>query len=276
MTLGLGSRYVLVDGAEKLKDADVKQLAPALTALPADTVVLLILRGKVSKGKGPAGARLVKAVEKAGGEVHLCAAPTAAAMPGWVAQRADELGVTIGRDAASLLVERVGANPQRLMRELEKLVSYVSDSGRIEPDDIEAVGALDVDVRAYQLGDAIIARDQKRAMLIADELRSSGEDLMPILFAIRRKLRDTRTAWAMTNAGRPLQEVQAELGAPPWIAKRVVAEARNADGDQIELAIGLLAQLDYAIRGGIDTEPWTALTLALEQMTATHAEPAPA
>jgi DNA polymerase III delta subunit len=77
----------------------------------------------------------------------------------------------------------------------------------------------------------------------------------------------------MTSAGRPLQEVQAELGVPPWIAKRIVAEARNADGDQLERAIGLLAELDWAIRGGADVDPWTMLTLNLERMTSARAAP---
>ena len=52
---------------------------------------------------------------------------------------------------------------------------------------------------------------------------------------------------------------------PPWIAKRIYSEARNADGDLLERISGELADWDWAIRGGTDLDPWMALTLALRR-----------
>src|SRR4030095_6669088 len=63
LTPSRGRRYVLADGIQRFKAADVKQVATALPALPADTVVVLVAVGDVPKA-------LVKAVEECGGEVH--------------------------------------------------------------------------------------------------------------------------------------------------------------------------------------------------------------
>ena len=68
---------MLVEGVERWKDKDVQAVADALGGLPADTVVVLIAPGRSNADKpGPAPAKLVKAVEKCGGEITSCA-PTA-------------------------------------------------------------------------------------------------------------------------------------------------------------------------------------------------------
>ncbi len=267
MTLGMGRTYVLAEGVEKLRDAGIKRVAEALGDLGPDTVVVMIVSGKVSRDKGPAPAKLIKAVAKAGGEVQLCAAPAGAGLALWVTKQASDLGLTIGREAAAVLVERVGGSQQRLMRELEKLSIYSAEDGQVGTDDVEAIAALDVDARAFQLGDAVVAGERAHALAIAEELRDAGVDPMPILFALLGKVRETRLAWAMINAGRSLDDIQSAIRKPPWLVKRVMAEARSADGERLELATTELSALDWAIRGGSSLGPWMSLTLAIERMT---------
>ncbi|MEX0992612.1 MAG: DNA polymerase III subunit delta [Solirubrobacterales bacterium] len=270
MTLGTGRIYVLADGVEKFRDADMKQLAVAIGNLSTDITVVLIASGEAKNGKGPAPATLAKAVERAGGEVHLCAASTDGRLTSWVAGRADTLGLLISREAVELLIARVGDRQRSLMRELEKLATYASDGNRIEPDDIEAVCGVNVEGRAYDLATAIIAGDRRRALQLVEQVKASGEEPMRILFPLKSKFVDTRTAWAMLEEGRTPQDVQARLRLyPSRRARDTVAEARSADGEQLERAIAELADWDYAIRGGSNLDGWTALTLAVERVTAT-------
>src|SRR5436190_23468122 len=60
LTLAVGRRYVLADGVERWKDKDLAEAVEALGSLPPDTVVLLTVSGKVTRGKGPAAEALVK------------------------------------------------------------------------------------------------------------------------------------------------------------------------------------------------------------------------
>src|SRR5437867_1831535 len=60
LTLSVGRRYVLAEGVERWKDKDVAAVKEALADLPADTVLVLIGRGKVMRGKGPAADALVE------------------------------------------------------------------------------------------------------------------------------------------------------------------------------------------------------------------------
>jgi DNA polymerase-3 subunit delta len=260
LTLAVGRRYVLADGVERWKDADTKKAAAALASLPAGTVVVLICSGK-------APAALVKAVKAAGGELHVCAAPKAGAYPRWVVERARELGLTISRDAVQVLLERIGQNQQRLLRELEKLATYSGDKEAVGVDDVDAVTASAAEARAFALADALVDGDGSTALALAEELRARGEEVMGILFALLRQLRNTQRVAAMLAAGRSMPDVQSELRVPAWVARKLITQARRADPERLERALELLADLDYAFRGAGDLDADTALTLALTGAT---------
>jgi len=266
LTLSVGQRYVLADGIERWKERDVKEAATALAAIPAGTVVVLIAVGKTPPG-------LAKAIEKVGGEVHACEAPKAAAYPAWVAERARELGLVIDRDAAQALVERVGEDErrrprqQRMVRELEKLAVFAGGERAIGVREIDALTASTVDSRVYELADAVVERDPDRALRVAEDLRARGEDIMHILFALLRQLRQCRRAWALVSSGRS-RDVQSDLRVPQFVARRIVAQARRADPEHLERALDVLADLDYAIRGAGLLDADSALTIALTRAAA--------
>jgi DNA polymerase-3 subunit delta len=267
LTLSVGRRYLLADGIERWKDRDVKQVIAALGEMPPETVVVLIATVRETKDKVPAA--LAKAVETAGGEVHACEAPRASAWPGRAAERARELGFDLDREAAQALVERVGRDDkrrfqqQRLMRELEKLAAYAGPDGAISVEDVDALTVPALEARPYELADAVIEGDSERALRIAEELLARGEPVRYIVYALLRALRQCRDAWALVSAGTSQKEIQAKLGVPGFVARRIVEQARSADQERIERALDELADVDFAIKGGSDYEEGTALTLAL-------------
>jgi DNA polymerase III subunit delta len=273
LTLSVGRRYVLADGVERWKERDVKEAAAALATLPPDTVVVLI-----ATGEAPAG--LAKAVEKVGGEVHACKAPKIAAYPAWVRQRAYELGLALDNDAAQALVERVPQDDRRrprqqcLMRELEKLAVFAGER-EVGVEDVDALTVSTVDARVFELADAVIEGDRERALRIGEDLREGGEEIMHILFGLLRQLRQCRRAAALVSSGKSLRDVQSDLRVPQFVARNIVAKARRADPEHLERALDVIADLDWAIRGGGQLDADNALTRALAQ-AATSGEAATA
>jgi DNA polymerase III subunit delta len=263
LTLSVGQRYVLVEGIERWKERDLEPATVAVRSLTAGTVVVFIVAGKPP-------AHLVKAVEAAGGEVHACEAPKAKGYSRWVVERGSELGVALTRDGADALVELVGHNQRRLLRELEKLSTFIGaeDGGEVGRDTVESLTSATVEIRTYELADAVIEGDRERALRLAEELRAQGEDMMHILFALLRALRNCHRGWVLISCGRSPNDVQSDLRVPPFVARRVVAQARRADGERIERAIDLLAELDYEIRGGGSLDAESALTLTLARASA--------
>src|SRR6187397_2796027 len=74
MSLTESRRYLLADGVERWRDAQLEAVAAALGELPPDLSVVLIARDK-------APAKLAKAVKAAEGEIHEFEAPKAREMP---------------------------------------------------------------------------------------------------------------------------------------------------------------------------------------------------
>jgi DNA polymerase-3 subunit delta len=267
LTLSVGQRYVLVDGIERWSDREQKLIAEALPQLAADTLVVFI-----AWGKSPT--RIQKAVEALGGEAHECKRPKS--YPAWITQRATALGFEIDRGGAQMLAELIGKEVEgdkgdereqrrqrRLLHELEKLALFAAKDGRIDATAVESLTRSAVETRVYALADAIIDQDPERAVRIAEELRARGEDLMHILFALLRQLRNCQLAWAMIAADEPAHEIESAIGGSPWVAKSVVTQARRADGEALARALELLADLDYAIRGAGQHDPDTELTLTV-------------
>ena len=268
MTLGIGRRWMLVEGVERWKDKDVQAVADAVAGLPPDTTAVLVATGKVDAKKGgPAAANLVKAVEKTGGEVKTFKAPTTAKYAAWAADQAGKVGLNLSREAAQALVDRVGEDDKRrlqerrVMRELEKIAIYAPDDGRVDVETVEILTAADAEARTYELGDALVVGEDALAISLAEDLRDRGADIMYVLFALLRKVRETRRAWAVLEEGGSTRQVAATLGIPDWKARPIVAQAQRADGARLERLAAALANLDYGIRGGTNVDAGTELTL---------------
>ena len=132
LTFETGTRYLLVDDAGAWKAPELSPLEAALSEMPPDTVLVLIVRGTAAK-------QLTKAVEGAGGEVRECPAPKARELPRWTAERARELGLQIDQEAARALVTVVGQRQHRLSRELEKIALALHPRTNAGVEDVEAL-----------------------------------------------------------------------------------------------------------------------------------------
>jgi DNA polymerase III subunit delta len=258
LTFDPGTRYLLVDDAGAWKAGALAPVEDALAGLPPDTVLVLIVRGKVPK-------QLRAAVEKAGGEVREYRAPKPWHLPKWCIERGRELGIELDGEAAKELVALVGTSQQRLSRELEKLALALHPARTASPGDVERFAARDAAPQAYDLADALVAGDLRATLALAEELEAHGERPGRLVFPIARRLREVHRAAVMLDAGMPEQKVGEALRAPPWLAKKTVARAKKADVAALERALSVFAELEVELRGGGDVQldEDTAFSLAL-------------
>src|SRR3954465_2721874 len=98
MTFAIGRRFLIVDGVERWKDADVESvLAPALAGIAPDTTVAFFAR---EEGRAKAPAKLGAAVKKAGGDVVAETALKSRELPRWVVGEGERLGLKVEGVAA--------------------------------------------------------------------------------------------------------------------------------------------------------------------------------
>jgi DNA polymerase-3 subunit delta len=258
LTFATGTRYLLVDDAGAWKPGDIEPLTDALGAMPPETVLVLIVRGKPL-------ADLVKATQGAGGAVREYAAPKPWELPKWVIERAREEGLAVDAETAKLLVQKVGPRQQQLQREIEKLRVALHPAGHLTPADVDELASGEAHTQVYDLADALVAADLPAALALAEQLRAADERPTKLTFALVRRLRDVHRAAVLLEAGMPEQKVGPALKMPPWAVKRTLAQARKADREVLESALEALADFELESRGGgeRDLDEETAFTMTL-------------
>jgi DNA polymerase III subunit delta len=266
MTFAIGRRFLIVDGVERWKDADVEsQLAPALAAIAPDTTVAFFAR---EEGRAKAPAKLVAAVKKAGGDVVAEAALKSRELPKWVASEGERLGLKLDLAAAKALVAQVGDRQQRLLRELEKLALEHGEGATIGVEEVEGAAAVSAERQVWALVDALVARDRPHATRAFLELRAQGETLPRLVPLVARRVRDVLAIASRLDAGESPAQVKSSLRMNPWAADQRIKEARGTDVDALQRTLEELAELELSSRGNTELAEDTAALRAIDAITA--------
>lgn len=263
LSLTAERRYLLVDGVERWSAKQAAPVAAALAALPPETTVVLVAHEQPPKLRAPKA--LVEAVERAGGEVLAYEAPRARDLPAWLRTEAARRGIELDREAASVLVERMGESTVRLSNELDRLSLWLGGSGRVSRPDLEAMVADTSEEVAWALSDALVDGDIGAAQLAAERLAAQGESVTGLIYQAAKRLRAAHAALSAIEAGRSPRQVEGELGMHPYAAKMLIRRARRSSIEDLRAAACAVADLEWWTRGGSDYPGRVALTMALRR-----------
>ena len=266
MTFAIGRRFVIVDGAERWKDADVKtHLTPALAHLDPDTTVAFFAR---EEGRYKAPKALADAVKAAGGDVSPEQMLKAKELPRWVQGQAQRQGITIDHTAAQALVAAVGDRQQRLLREIEKLALEHGRGASLGIEEVEDAVAHSAEKQVWSLVDALMARDREGATRAYVELRAQGESIARLVPLMARRVREVLAIAERLELGESPGQIKSSSKMPPWMADRRIGEARRADVDTLRRALVALADLELASRGGEELEDDTVALRTIDLIAA--------
>jgi DNA polymerase-3 subunit delta len=248
MTFALGRRFVIADGVERWKDADVQIVADAMKGMDPETLTVAFFAREEGRHKAPAA--LHKAVDAAGGQIAEEGNVKAWDLPKWLVARAAELGIELDPQAARALVAHVGERQQRLQRELEKLALEHGSGARLGVEEVEESCASSAERKIWTLADALVAGNERAATRALLELREQGERVPGLLYGMVRGLRDALAVAEALAAGMPAAEVKKRVRKPPRAAAQMVAGVAKRDVDAFRRALELMADLELESRGG--------------------------
>ncbi|HWT22479.1 MAG TPA: DNA polymerase III subunit delta [Solirubrobacteraceae bacterium] len=248
MTFCFGRRFVIADGVERWKEADVGPVAKALAG--ADSELLTVAFFGREEGRFKAPEALHKAVKKAGGPIAEESAVKPRELPKWLVARAAELGIVLDTQGARALVAQVGDRQQRLLRELEKLALEHGEGARLGAEEVQASSSSSAERRLWTLADALVAGDERTATRTLLDLRTQGERLPGLLFGMVRRLRDALAIAEALAAGEPPAQIRKRLRMPSFAADRLIADVTKRDVEAFRRALELMADLELESRGG--------------------------
>ena len=173
----------------------------------------------------------------------------------WVAATAQQMGTQIESDAAHELVDSLGADMMMISSELEKLLLYAQQRGRITLGDVETMVLSAKQRSLYELTDAISARNRVKALALLEGLLNSsdaGEDaaighlymlaktFRQMLVLNEKQVKDTRAMWGVLWPG---------FRVAPFAAEALIAQARRyRDRGELVRGLRMIAKADLELR----------------------------
>ena len=261
--LGGGGRLVIVEAVDRWKAADTKSIA-AYLASPAPDTVLALVASELKKDSA-----LAKACAKVG-DLLVYDVPKRR-MADWVAKQFGERGVSVDAEAARLLIEVVGEDPEELASEVDKIATW-SGGEPVGTREIELLAAGCAEVPGYELTDAWGRRDLPGALGACQTLLERSGDpvsrtvpmLIGLLVAHVGRVRDCQVFAA---EGLTAREAASRLKRHPFYVEKLYAQARNYGPDELRDAVVRLAELDHAVKGGSRLTVDLELERALVEIT---------
>ncbi|HKE44895.1 MAG TPA: DNA polymerase III subunit delta [Steroidobacteraceae bacterium] len=232
------------------KPGDGAELLQSLVEKPAPDQLLLVSSGKLERQT--LQSEWVKAFERAGVWVQVWPIDTAR-LPDWITSRMRARGLVPEPGAAELLAERAEGNLLAAQQEIDKLVLLVKP-GPVDAAGLSQVVADSARFDVFQLGDAALRGDARRALRVLDGLRSEGVEPTLVLWVLSRELRALWQHLSQERGGR---------SAPAWQrpSPALLAAAQRARNVDFTDLVTLAVRADRTIKGRNPGDAWDALAL---------------
>jgi DNA polymerase III delta subunit len=190
--------------------------------------------------------KLDKLILKRGAIIE-CEPPNENSAAGWCQKRCEKrYDATIDRDAAELLVHRVGSHLQRLDTELLKLASMLGKGGRITRQIVADNTSPSSEEKAWEI-QAAIASGSAGQMLgkLSELLNVSRQDWVPISWAAIDLLRKQHAAARLLEQGVSEQAIPRQVKLWGDSISAVMRTARRAEPDRLAQLLRDAVQSDF-------------------------------
>lgn len=235
-------RVLLIENSGFFKNG-CPELADYLKA-PAESAVLIFVEKELDKRKD-----IYKALSKAGFEIS-CDVQDDQMLTRWIFSRVSSEGKSMSPRAAAFFLERVGTDMSNISTEIEKLVCYCMDRAEITEADIEAVCAGWLTSRIFAMTDAIVERNQKRAIDLYYDLLALKEPPAKILALITRQFNIMLQVKEMSDNRRDKGSIASAVGIAPFLVGKYQNWARGYSYQELKDTLEMCASNDEAVKTG--------------------------
>ena len=200
--------------AEELGADDLAFLIKIVEGIPESTTVIFYITGfDVTGGKKSPTAKnkkLIDMVSKAGCVCELSyKKPVELVKP--IMEKVEKLGTTISKQNAEYLATLCLSNMVLIGNEIEKLSAY-TNGNEITAEVIDLLVSRQLDSNSFALAKAVVGFEEKKAMLLLDELFQQRIEPVAILAAISMSFVDLYRAKIGINEGLQAANVTEDFG----------------------------------------------------------------
>ena len=239
----LAERRVMFFKDTGLFKAGGEKLAEYLAA-PNDTTFFVFTESEVDKRS-----KLYKAVQSKG-YVTEFTVQDENTLKRWIAGILGKEGKKISENTAQLLLSKTGTDMENIQMELEKLICYTMGREVITKEDVEAVGTVHVTNRIFEMVTAIVAGNTRKAMDLYEDLLTLKEPPMRIMFLIAKQFNQLLQVKELAGKGAQKSEIASRVKLPPFVAGKLIAQARAFSREQILSYVEFCVESEEAVKTG--------------------------
>ncbi len=235
-------RLIVAEDSGFFKNA-CEELAEYLPQIP-ETTCLVFVEDAVDKRS-----RCYKRVKELGYAAEM-KRQDSAQLSRWAAAILAQGGRKITPETMELFLERTGDDMEHIRTELEKLIAYTQGREVIEPEDVKEITSVQVTNRIFEMVSAVTAGRTREAMDLYEDLLALREPPMRILFLIARQFQQLWLAWELNQKGADRGAIASQLKVPPFVAGKLLGQARMYSGGQLLSFVEDCVELEEAVKTG--------------------------
>ena len=240
-------------GLEAVEEEDRTRLVSQLKNFPLASVLVLVSGEGSAKKSGFLRELSLMA------ETVACHPPFEKDLPLWLENRAKRGGVRIERDAATLLIEKMGRELGELVTALEELGLYVHPRTVIGVKDIQALFGRSIQADVFALADALLERNLKSSLEILAALKKEGTQAYQVIGVLAGQFERMKQAALFLKEGLSVGQIGEALKVHSFFLEKFMRQARKLSASEIQKILEALLRCDESVKRGFLNE-----TLALE------------
>ncbi|MFN0083842.1 MAG: DNA polymerase III subunit delta [Blastocatellia bacterium] len=246
-------RMVVVTGFEAISDEKPLERLKEYLRAPVETTVLVFVSDALDNRRN-----IATMLRKTCEVVSFEPLEEREGAPAWIREYVSRAGGFIEPAAAAHLVGMVGVDLLRLSTELDKLMAFVGERGRIGRQEVDELVRNAREHSNFELTDAIVDGDRRRALKLLDRIFANASDppqslSLMILGAIASNYRKMLAARELMAQNAPNSEVAKTVGMPPFAVTRFNERVRKVSAARILHGIARIAGTDVALKTSLAT-----------------------
>ncbi len=218
----------------------------------------------------PETTRLAKALTD--GMKLACKAPKAYTLPDWCSSWAQSAhGKKLGKGAAAMLFERVGAQMGLLAAEIDKLATAIGDKSEIEAADVDRLISRSREGNVFRILDAIGEGKPGEALSVLAEIFDDGDNPLAVLGALTFQLRRLASFERYMKLGMDPYHAMDAAGVAKWDAARDAFKklSQHLGRSRLALLTEWIVEVNQGMKGGNPLPP----QLQVERLVVKLAKP---
>ncbi len=235
-------RVILIENSGFFKNG-CPELAGYLKE-PSETTFFIFAEKDVDKRKD-----IYKAISKNGFEI-CCDTQDEGTLKAWINNKVSSEGKRISVATINALIERVGTDMSNISTELEKLICYCMDRDEITVNDVQAVCANWITSHIFAMTDAIVEKDQKKAINLYYDLLALKEPPAKILALITRQFNIMIQVKEMHEHRVDNNTIAGAVKLMPFLVGKYINWARNYSFKDLKETLEMCASNDEAVKTG--------------------------